>query len=121
MGIADYEGNLVVDDDGDVESGYGFGSRSEFGLGEVPVYVSGLLVVIVVLEGELFGAVFVPKKERFDVKVEGRDIIGVGVVFVVVSGGGVVEEEVQMEGAAEEGAGPRKSKEAYVCVVKGGG
>jgi len=61
---------------------------------------------------ELFGSLFVPENERFDVELErwggGRERRwrreSTGVV--------VVEEEVEVEGAAKGGAGPGEGKEA---------
>lgn len=90
-GIADEEGHVVVDDEGDVEGGCGFGSgRPEPGLGEVPEEVG--------VVGELLGAVFFPEDEGLDVEVEGgeRRERGWGIEGVVV--------EVEVEGATQKGA-----------------
>lgn len=58
---------------------------------------------------ELFGALFVPEDEGFDLEMEGggRERVSSG------GGGGawVVGEEVEVEGAAEDTAGPGEREE----------
>ena len=70
---------------------------------------------------KLLRALFVPENERFDVELErgGRERRwrASGVVGRVV----VVEEEVEMEGAAEGRAVPGEGEDAEVGVVDGGG
>lgn len=55
-------------------------------------------------EGEFFGTLFFPEEEGLDVEVE--DGIGGAGSEINVGGGGIVEMEVEVEGATEEGAGP---------------
>lgn len=63
-GIADEEGHVVVDDEGDVEAREGFWGGAEFGSGEVPEEVG--------VGGEFFGTVFFPEEEGSYVVVEGE-------------------------------------------------
>lgn len=88
----------------------GFGSGPEPGPGEIPEDAS--------VGGEPLGAMLLPEDEGFDVEVEG-------------SGGGGGErregrvkgvvEGVEVERAAEEGAGPGEGEEGEVGVVEARG
>lgn len=82
--ISHEEGHFPIDHDCHEESGNGFGTRPEFGPGEVPEDLS--------VGGEGLGSMPFPEEEGFDVEVEGG---GGGGGRRRVEG---VVEEVEVEG-----------------------
>lgn len=96
--ITDEEGHLVVNEEGDVESGSGLRSGPESGPGEIPEEAERRGA------GEMLGARFFPEGEGVEVEAAG----------VAAVGG-------EMEGAGEEGAGPGEGEGGGGGLVEGGG
>lgn len=106
--ISKQQGHVVVNKDGDVEGGLGFGSGGEPGSGEVPENEN--------IGSELLGSMSFPEEEGLDVEVERRGRRR--------SGGrveGVVEEVEVERAAAQEGARPGEGEEGKVGVVETSG
>lgn len=113
--------HLAVGDYSDVESVLGFRPGSKFSSCEIPKYTniptSGSTGDV-----ELLGPILLPEDKGLDMEVKswGRERKRVGKrKRREVSGGGGVELEV--EGSAEEVAGPGESDDAKIRVVDAGG
>lgn len=96
-GVAEEEGDAVVNYKSDVEGGEGLWGRGEFGFGEVPEEVG--------VGAQFLGAVFFPEEEGSYVKVEGEGVEGVVVL------------NLNVEGPSHHGAGPRDGDGACFGVV----
>lgn len=111
--IANEKGQFIVNNNGDVELGLGFRSRSEFSLAQVPKDLS--------IGVKLFGSILFPKYKGFDVELE-RKLGRTGrrmerrVEWMMM-----MVEEIKVERAAKEGARPSEREEAKVSVVETGG